>query len=49
VEKRLMRLSWVGERLRSVCLRHTQNYADVFVVAQPWLLPCPAGWFVGSA
>jgi len=28
-QKRVMRLSWVGERLRCVCLRHTTNYADM--------------------
>jgi hypothetical protein len=29
VKKRAMCLSWVTERLRCVCLRHTTNYAEV--------------------
>ena len=45
VEKRAMRLSGVGERLRSVCLRHIENYADEFTIMQPSLLPCLARWF----
>ena len=48
VEKRAMRLGWVGERLRSACLRHPENYADVFVIAQPEVLPCRARRFSHS-
>jgi hypothetical protein len=33
MDKRAMRLRRVGERLRSMCLRHTENYADVPVKA----------------
>ena len=29
VDKRAMRLSGVGQRLRRVCLRHPTNYADL--------------------
>ena len=28
-DKRAMRLSWVGERLRCMCSRHTTNYAEL--------------------
>jgi hypothetical protein len=28
-QKRVMRLSWIGERLRCVCLWHTTNYAEL--------------------
>jgi hypothetical protein len=40
VDKRAVRLFWVGERLGSVCLRHIANYADVSAITQPPLLPC---------
>jgi hypothetical protein len=43
VNKRTMGLGWVGERLRSACLRHPENYADVLVIAQPEVLPYRAG------
>jgi hypothetical protein len=49
VEKGAMRLSWVGKRFGFACLRHTENYADVFGIMQPSLLPCPARWLVASA
>jgi hypothetical protein len=49
MDKRAVRLGGVGQRLGSVCLRHTENYADVFGIAQPSLLPCRTRWLVAGA
>lgn len=42
MNERAARLIRIGQGLRSVWLRRTENYADVFFDVQHSLLPCPA-------
>jgi hypothetical protein len=42
VDKRVVRLFWVGKGFGSMCLRHTANYADAGTITQLPLLRCSA-------